>query len=217
MNKIIIILISCLWIPTIITAQEKVTLPSSILSLKEKNALYQKEAQLSFIKFCQGAYNYDEQYSRAILDTIEIVYIPYFKIDTRKFPGRDFTRLQNFVASVKPARKPVDSRRGSITDVFYFKGDRYLGGSQDTYSYTNPGITGDSLAHTRHGNLFEKAATDIRRMNPESLFLVRGLGGAVWLVLQDHSILVYDLNNKQFCQPQEYLDRYTPEKLKELL
>lgn len=57
MNKIIIILISCLWIPTIITAQEKVTLPSSILSLKEKNALYQKEAQLSFIKFCQSAYN----------------------------------------------------------------------------------------------------------------------------------------------------------------
>lgn len=216
MNGIIMIVAS-LWVPVILTAQEKVTLPSSILSLKEKNALYQKEAQLSFIKFCQGAYNYDEQYSRAILDTIEIVYIPYFKIDTRKFPGRDFTRLQNFVASVKPARKPVNNRHGSVSYSFYFKEDRYLGGSQDTYFLTSPGSMGDSLAHTRHGNLFEKAATDIRRMNPESLFLVRGLGGVVWLVLQDHSILVYDLNNKQFCQPQEYLDRYTPEKLKELL
>lgn len=81
---------------------------------------------------CKGSFNYDERYSRAILDTIEIMYIPYFKIDTRKFPDRDFTRLQDFIASVKPARKPVNSRHGSVSYSFYFKGDRYLGGSQDT-------------------------------------------------------------------------------------
>lgn len=54
-------------------------------------------------------------------------------------------------------------------------------------------------------------------MNPKSLFLIRGLGGVVWLVLQDDSILIYDLINKRFCQPQEYLNRYTPEKLKNIL
>lgn len=215
MNRIIM-LVASLWVPVILTAQERVTLPLSILSLKEKDDLYQKEVQQNFIMRCKGSFNYDERYSRAILDTIEIMYIPYFKIDTRKFPDRDFTRLQDFIASVKPARKPVNSRHGSVSYSFYFKGDRYLGGSQDTYFLTSPGSIGDSLAHMRHGNLFEKAATDIRRMNPESLFLVRGLGGAVWLV-KDQKILVYDLNNKKFCQPQEYLDRYTPDRLRVLL
>lgn len=216
MNRIIIFIVS-LWTPIILTAQEKVMLPNSILSLKGKDSLYQKEAQQNFIMRCKESFNYDEQYSRAILDTIEIMYIPYFKVDTRKFSDRDFTRLQNFIASVKPVRKPVNSRHGSISYSFYFKGDRYIGGSQDTYFFSPPGITGDSIAHTRHGKLFEKAAIDIRRMNPKSLFLIRGLGGAVWLLLKDDSILVYDLNNKQFCQPQEYLNCYTSEKLRELL
>lgn len=216
MKRIIIFIVS-LWTPIILTAQEKVILPNSILRLKEKDALYQKEAQQQFIRSCRGSFHYDEQYSRAILDTIEIMYIPRFKVDTRKFSDRDFTRLQNFISSVKPVREPVNRRHGSIAYTFYFSGDRYMGGSQDTYFLTSPGITGDSLAHTRHGKIFEKAAIDIRSMNPKSLFHIRGLGGVVWLVLQDDSILIYDLINKRFCQPQEYLNRYTPEKLKNIL
>lgn len=52
-------------------------------------------------------------------------------------------------------------------------------------------------------------------MNPEALFSIQNQGD-IWLILRDHSLLVYDPMFDRFYQPQEYLDR-TQEELNELV
>lgn len=188
-------------------AQEIVPLPLSLKHLIDKEDYFQQKVRDDIVKMWKFSYHYDEQYSRSILDSIEIICVPIFKIKARKNPHRDFTQLSEVLASLRPLK--------DYSYFFFFKNGQYFGGLQDTPFYTDSGISGDSLAHLKFGTLYEKAAMEIRRMNPLSLFSIQSQGG-IWLILQDHSLIVYDTMFDRFYQPQEYLDR-TPEELDEMV
>lgn len=189
-----------------VSAQDHIALPRYLECLQDQKAYYQKKVRDHLVRRFQASFHYEESYGRAILDSIEIMCVPTFKIKARKGLYRDFTTVPELLASLKPCN--------DFSDYFFFKDGQYFGGSQDTPFYTDSGISGDSLAHTKFGTLFKKAAMDIQGMNPESLFTIQNKGG-IWLILPDHSLIVYDMTFDRFYQPQEYLDR-TPEELEDL-
>ena len=203
--KILISFVLALGFPVMLQARDSVPLPSSLKHLTDKENYFLQKAHDDMVNIWKSSYHYDEQYSRSILDSLEIMCVPTFKIK-RKCRHHKQSRLQDFLACLKPC--------DYNSFYFFFKNGQYFGGLHDSYC-THPGITGDSLAHTKFGTLYEKTAMEIRDMNPEALFSIQNQGD-IWLILRDHSLLVYDPMFDRFYQPQEYLDR-TQEELDELV
>lgn len=204
--RLLICVIFTFMFPVFIHGQESVILPSRLERLKDQKIAYERHARKLIERYWEAQYHYDKNYIRAILDTIEIVCIPSCEIDVYKNPNQDFTQLQTFLAFAKPVKK--DSYH------LFFNGNRYVGGTVDTPLYTYPGITGDSLVHTKRGNRHEKLALRILEMKPEFSFVVAGIENAIWFVLPGNRLMVYEIDKDKLSKPQEYLNQFKPEDLR---
>lgn len=204
--KLLVYVMFIFAVPVFVFGQESVILPSRLERLKDKKIVYERYARKLTERYWKAQYHYDENYIQAILDTIEIVCIPSCEINVYKNQNQDFTQLQTFLAFAKPVKK--DSYH------LFFNGNRYVGGTVDTPLYTYPGITGDSLVHTKRGNRHEKLAMRILEMKPEFSFVVAGIENAIWFVLPGNRLMVYEIDKDKLSKPQEYLNQFKPEDLR---
>ena len=186
-----------LWFPFSVMAQNHFILPPCLEKLREQKTYYIDKQREEIIRMWEGFFHYETTYSRAILDSLEIMCIPTFEIQ-RKYRNQDLTRVQDLLWSLKPCNY--------CSNYFLFNNNQYTGGLSDIGIYCHPGIFGDSLAHTKFMTEYEQAAITIRKLNPISIFNIR-YREDIWLILPDHSLLVYDLTFDRFYTPQAYLNR----------
>lgn len=187
--------------------QEPISLPLCVTQLEQSQPFFQKIIREQIATEWHAYYGYSPEYSRAILDTLPIFGVPRLLIDIERYPHRNFFDLDSLLASLILCDHGGTSSQNLLSATcWYFEGK-----CPDYFMALDSPTRRDSLAHLHYiqKSMWNEAVKAVRKMGYKVIFDVVEMG-AWWLIMPDNSLIIYDLQNNIFCDPQKYLDRERP-------